>query len=417
MTILKTAILHYTAPPVIGGVEAVIAAHAGEFIRAGLPVAVIAGRGDAAALPPGSEFIPVAEMDTQHADILRAAGWLNAGELPQNFEGLTAGLIETLAPIVRRFDVLIVHNVLSKHFNLPLTAALLRLLECGDARRIIAWCHDLTWTSPGSRSLVREAYPWNLLKQPRERVTYVAISRQRQREISQSFGIPLESIPVVYNGVDPRRLLGLSAEAQALSDRLDLWSADLVLLMPVRVTRAKNIECALELARALKQPGCRIRLVLSGPPDPHDRASLDYYHGLRARRAELGVEAEFRFVYESGPDPSQPYTIPAEVVGELYRLADAVFMPSHREGFGLPVLEAGLSGAPVICSDVPAAVEIAPADVLLFSADTPAQELAGRMLTWLDECPSARLRRRVRRQFTWRAIFQDQILPLLEAWR
>ncbi len=412
---LKTAILHYTAPPVIGGVEAVIAAHAGEFIHAGLPAAVIAGRGDAAALPQGVEFIPVAEMDSQHADILRATGRLNAGELPDDFEELTVRLVQALAPIIRRFDTLIVHNVLSKHFNLPLTAALLRLLDSGAARRIIAWCHDLTWTSPGSRSLMREAYPWNILKQPRERVTYVAISSQRQQEISQSFGIPLEDIPVVYNGVDARRLLGLSAQGQALSERLDLWSADLVLLMPVRVTRAKNIEYALELARALKRRGCDLRLVLSGPPDPHEQPSLDYYEWLRARRVELGVEAEFRFVYESGPDPARPFTIPAEVVGELYRLADAVFIPSHREGFGLPLLEAGLSGTPVICAEVPAALEIAPADVLLFSADTPAEELAGRMLAWLDECPSARLRRRVRRHFTWRAIFQNQILPLLEA--
>ncbi len=411
---LKTAILHYSAPPVIGGVEAVIAAHTELLIRAGLPAAVIAGRGDAASLPAGAEFICVPMMDSQHPEITRAASLLNSGKLPENFEELSGRLTEELAPIVSRFDALIVHNVLTKHFNLPLTAALHRLLDAGAARRIIAWCHDLSWTSPGSRSLVHPGFPWELLKTPRPRITYVAISQQRREEIHASFGIPREQIQVVYNGVDARSLLGLSEEGLALSERLGLWEAELILLMPVRVTRAKNIEFGLELARAFKHRGRSCRLVLSGPPDPHDQASLEYYTELRGRRARLGVETEFRFVYESGCDPSQPYRIPAETVGELYRLADAVFMPSHREGFGLPVLEAGLAGVPVICTEVPAAREIAPDDVLFFKPDTPPEDLAGRILDWLESQPAGRMRRRVRRQYTWAGVFKNQILPLFE---
>lgn len=414
MTIGKTAILHYTAPPVVGGVEAVIAAHAGEFIRAGLPVAVIAGRGEAASLPPGVEFIRVPMIDSQHPAILRAAALLNAGELPESFNSLSDQLAGELAPIVARFDTLIVHNVMTKHFNLPLTAALLRLLEAGAARRAVAWCHDLSWTSPGSRGLVHPGFPWELLKTPHPRITYVAISQQRREEICASFGLPRDQIPVVYNGVDARALLGLSAEGLALSERLGLWQAGLILLMPVRVTRAKNIEFGLQLVHALKQRGIPCRLVLSGPPDPHDPASLEYYQELRTRRAALGVEAEFRFVYESGRDLSEPYMISSEIVGELYRLADAVFMPSHREGFGLPVLEAGLTGAPVICAEIPAAREIAPEDALIFTPDTPPEELAGRILDWLESQPAARLRRRVRRQYTWTAVFNHQILPLIQ---
>ncbi len=414
MTIGKTAILHYTAPPVIGGVEAVISAHAGCFVRTGLPLAVIAGRGEAASLPPGVKFIQIPEMDSQHPEIRRTSARLNSGVIPENFNDLTWRLTETLDPIVRRFDTLIVHNVLTKHFNLPLTAAFHRLLDSGAAKRVIAWCHDLSWTSPGSRGLVHPGYPWELLKTPHPQIAYVAISEQRREEIHASFAIPREQIRVIYNGVDPRSLLGLSAEGLALSERLGLWEADLILLMPVRVTRAKNIEYGLELALAFKRRGCATRLILSGPPDPHEQASLEYYHELRARRSELGVEAEFRFIYESGLDSARPFTLPAENVGELYRLADAVFIPSLREGFGLPVLEAGLAGAPVISTEIPAAREIAPGEVLLLQLDTPPAELAGRILDWLDGQPTARLRRRVRRQYTWTAVFQNQILPLLE---
>jgi glycosyltransferase involved in cell wall biosynthesis len=41
-------------------------------------------------------------------------------------------------------------------------------------------------------------------------------------------------------------------------------------------------------------------------------------------------------------------------VEELYRDCTAVIVPSFFEGFGLPVIEALQSGAPVICSDIPA---------------------------------------------------------------
>ena len=51
------AILHYSAPPVVGGVEAVIQAHAQTFVQAGYPVTVVAGRGEAAALPEGVDLI------------------------------------------------------------------------------------------------------------------------------------------------------------------------------------------------------------------------------------------------------------------------------------------------------------------------------------------------------------------------
>ncbi len=34
----------------------------------------------------------------------------------------------------------------------------------------------------------------------------------------------------------------------------------------------------------------------------------------------------------------------------IYRMADAVVFPSQTEGRGLPIIEAGASGTPIICS-------------------------------------------------------------------
>ena len=107
-------------------------------------------------------------------------------------------------------DHVIIHNVFTKHFNLPLTAALMRLLEQGMIRHCIAWCHDFTWTSAHSRSSVHPGYPWDLLRTFREDVTYVTVSRHRQAELAGLFHCAPERIHVVYDGVDPAELYSLS---------------------------------------------------------------------------------------------------------------------------------------------------------------------------------------------------------------
>ncbi|MBU0496225.1 MAG: glycosyltransferase family 4 protein [Chloroflexi bacterium] len=411
----QTAMLHYAAPPVVGGVEAVIQAHARVLVENGYPATVIAGRGAAEALPAGAGFVRIPEVDSLHPVIARASTALAQGQVPPDFAALTARLAGSLGPILCQFDVVIVHNVFTKHFNLPLTAALYRLLDAGDLRHVIAWCHDLTWTSPHSRSLVHQGYPWDLLRTYRPDVSYVAVSRQRQQELATLLGCPVGRVRVVYNGVDPGALLGLSSVGQDLATRLGLWASDLNLLMPVRVTRAKNIEFSLRVMAALKAPDYGPRLVVTGPPDPHDTESMAYFRSLQALRRELGVEAEVRFVAELGPDPAQPFTIEASVVGDLYRVSDVMFMPSHREGFGMPVLEAGLAGLPVVCAaSVPAAREIGGADVIAFDAQQDPVQLAERIRTWAERDPVHRLRRRVRQQYTWPAIFGRGIRPLLD---
>jgi mannosylglucosylglycerate synthase len=56
----RLALLHYTAPPVTGGVEWVMAAQARKLREAGYDVRLIAGRGDAEILP---------ELDSRHPDV------------------------------------------------------------------------------------------------------------------------------------------------------------------------------------------------------------------------------------------------------------------------------------------------------------------------------------------------------------
>ena len=410
----STAILHYSAPPVVGGVEGVIQAHCKVFVQQDYPVGVVAGRGDQRALPKGSTFHQIPEIDTQHPTVLEMAALLEKGTFPKNFETFSNQLVQDLAPILAQYGNVIIHNVLTKHFNIPLTHALIRLIDKGVIKNCIAWCHDFTWTSPNSRSKVHDGYPWDALRTYDPRIIYVTVSQERQKTLAQLFDQPETKIQVVYNGVDSQSLLGLSEKGYDLIQRLDVFNSELILLMPVRVTQAKNIEFALHLLASLKEKGVRPKLIHTGPPDPHDEKSMEYYHSLQALRSELGLEDEMRFVFESGPDPSQPYQVSLEIVGDLYRISDLMIMPSHREGFGMPVLEAGLAGIPAFStSNVPAAIEIGKSDVTLFDASEDPVILADRLLTWMESNPQFRLKQKVRQQYTWEALFKRDILPLL----
>lgn len=412
----SVGILHYSLPPVVGGVEAVIRAQAAEFLRAGYPLRLIGGRGEAQALPEGAEFARIDLLDSQHAEILAASAELEAGRVPAEYAGLVERIHAALRPVVLDLDHLIVHNVFTKHFNLPLTEALFRLVEDGSIRRCIAWGHDFSWTSPNSRKKVYPGHPWDLLRSMHDAIDYAAVSKERREMLAGLYECDPERIRVIYNGVDWRTLLGISPEGAGLIERLGMMEAGLALLMPVRLIRVKNVEYAIRVVGCLKDQDQQPRLVLTGPPDPHDPDSLDYLEKMRRLRAELGLVDELRFVYESGPasGPEAGYTISEQVVGDLYRVCDLVFMPSHREGFGMPVLEAGLAGLPVIATRFPAAVEIGAPDLALFDLDQPPEETARLIRERIEASPISRMRQRVRREFTWQAIFRREIEPIIE---
>jgi glycosyltransferase involved in cell wall biosynthesis len=406
-------ILHYSAPPIVGGVEAVIKAHQNEFIRAGYSCTVIAGRGDIIDLSPDGKFIEIPEIDSQHPEIIEISRELDAGRVPENYQTMESRLTGLLEPVLREFDHLIIHNIFTKHFNLPLTGALHRLLDASVIQDGIAWCHDFTWTSPRSRSMVHPGYPWDLLRTKRDDCAYVVVSEERQHTLAGLFECPPEEIKIVYNGVDPYQILGLSDEGIVLVKKLGLMKSDLNLLMPVRVTQAKNIEFALQVVAELKLMGVKPKLVVTGPPDPHDSKSMHYYQSLRDLREQLGVIDEMSFIFEAGPEDGQPLFIDEQVVGDLFRVSDVMFMPSHREGFGMPVLEAGLVGVPVFSREVPAAQELADEEAIIFHSGDRADKVAAGIVKMLEGSPTARLRQRVRKQYTWQAIFENDIQPLL----
>ena len=88
--------------------------------------------------------------------------------------------------------------------------------------------------------------------------------------------------------------------------------------------------------------------------------------------------------------------MPEADLAELYFGADGPLFTSMEEGFGLPVLEAGLAGLPVFCSDLPVLREVGGEDAHYFAPTSTATPVADLIELVLDVPGSPELRRRVR---------------------
>ncbi len=399
---MHIALIHYSAPPVVGGVESVLAQHARLMTQAGHAVRILAARGQ-----PTSDhiqFIPLPLIDSRHPRVLAAKAELDRGSVPADFAPLTAEISRALQQALSGVDVLIAHNVCSLNKNLMLTAAIARLAR----PRVILWHHDLTWTTPRYQAELHDGYPWDLLRTDWG-ARHVVVSELRQRELAELLHIPLKSIAVVPNGIDPAMFFKLSPITLSLLRRIDLASRAPILLLPVRLTPRKNIELALRTLAALRGAMPEATLIVTGPLGAHNPANETYFEKLKSLRTELNLSDAAIFLAEL----SNTY-LPDEVVADFYRLCDALFLPSREEGFGIPVIEAALSKMPVFCTDIAPLRALGGMEVTYFAPSDDPLHVARLIADRLQQTVAYRLAERVRRNYSWSNIYRDHIAPVLE---
>jgi glycosyltransferase involved in cell wall biosynthesis len=375
--------------------------------EAGHHVHLIAGRGEQT--DERIPFIRVPRVDSLDPEILGMKGELNDGKIPAGFDDLVDQLAGELTDVLSGMARLIAHNVCSLNKNLPLTAALHKISEQRRSPQIILWHHDLAWTTPRYRQELHDRYPWNLLKTAWTGVMQVTISDFRRAELAALFQIPASDIHVVPNGVDQSAFLKLERQTQEFVERLHLDKATPLLILPVRITPRKNIELALRVMAELRRTFPGAALVVTGPLGPHNPANRSYFNKLVALRSELGLQNAAHFLAEHSDGP-----VPDAVISDLYRLADALLLPSREEGFGIPVLEAGLVGIPVFCADIPPLRELGAEYVDYFPPEGAPEEIAHLIERRLEEDRVFLLRQRVHSHYLWEPVYRRYIAPLLE---
>lgn len=403
---MRIALLHYSAPPIVGGVESVMAHHAALMSEAGHQVTVFCGRGEKFNENVAVVVLPI--LDSLNKEVLAVKAALDKGIYADDFDILRDRIKQELIDHLAGFDVLIAHNVGSLHKNLPLSAAVHDLCQLPGSPRLILWHHDLAWTTSRYRSDLHDGYPWQLLREAWPCAGNVVISRTRQKELSRLYHLPIEDIRVVPNGVDLYTFHKFEARTIGLIEKADLLSADPLFLLPVRLTPRKNIELALHILAALKSHYPHVKLLITGPEGPHNPANRFYRDRLMELRHQLGLEDAAVFIAEI-----EPSFLPDEVISDFYHLADALLFPSYEEGFGIPMLEAGFTNLPVFCSDIPVLRELGGDYLCYFDPKGEADEIAAMIAGELEKESSTRWSRHVKHKYTWQSIYSRFIEPLL----
>lgn len=405
---MRISILHYSVPPIVGGVESVIAHHARLMSADGHAVKLIAARGESLDEKITITKIPLA--DSRHERVSQVKAQLDKGEVTKEFESLREELMGELQKVLKDTDVLIAHNVCSLNKNLALTAALYELHLNKKLPKLILWHHDLAWTTPRYQKELYEGYPWDLLRTAWDGVVQVTISEARRDELCELMKINKSQIHVIPNGVDLEKFFKLDSQTIDYVKKLDLLKANPLLLLPVRITSRKNIELALQIIAELKKDFPNVKIVVTGPLGPHNLDNVNYFEKLRNLGEELNLKDSALFLAELTNE-----FIPDSVISDFYKLADALLFPSIEEGFGIPMLEAGFSNIPIFCSDIAPLKKLGENFVNYFSLDESPTVIAKRMSEYFSNSKTFLMKASVRESFTWGNIYQKQIQPLLHA--
>jgi len=401
-------LLHYSCPPIVGGVEEIIRQHASLLSRYSHKVKVFAGDGGKFAGNIDIEINPL--LGSRNREVIQAhQGTVEGKSKP--LDELTEKIYEYLQGSLNAFDVLIAHNVLTMPFNLPLSAALHRIAQEGHIP-IISWNHDSPYFYPDFPKHLHLS-PWNMLKQTHPNIYYVVISESRKEMFAQLYG-GRKQLYVIPNGIDPIRFFRLDTNTVRFIQEQRLFEAEFLMVQPSRLHWRKNMELSIRVTRALHDHGLKARLLITGAHDPHEPTSLDYYYELKNLAAQLGIESDVLIMAEYAFRSGKKLPADRITIRDLYLISDILFLPSLQEGFGIPLLESGMIKLPVVCSSIQPFLEIGGEDVCLFDPSESPDSVAQRILEFVDGLKPHKMFRKVIRNYAWDNIYHEKLLPLLD---
>lgn len=403
---LRIGILHYSCPPVAGGVEEMVYQHALIFHRMGHSVSILAGMGDSYTEDFAVRIEPI--LGSRHAQVSKAHEQSLKGDYGL-LKKLTKRIFKLLAAWSDDLDVILAHNVLQMPFNLPLTLALRRLAVRGKGPVVVSWAHDSPYFQANPPDFLYH-HPWTVLGSLHAAIHYVTISESRKVLFQEHDKDTQWS--VIPNGIDPASFLYLDPKSLRLASELYLFNRDLVVVQPSRITPRKNLELSIHIVRGLKILGYNVLFVLTGAYDPHEARAVSYYRRLKYWMNELDLKnniailAEYRFKDRTKLVPDRVF------VRDLYLMADLLLMTSRDEGFGLPLLEAGMIKLPIACPDIPPFMEVG-RDICFFHLDDPPISIAGRIMEYLGRTNTHKMFRHVMGKYILSEVCKNQLLPFL----
>jgi len=419
---IKIGIIHYTCPETEkSGVTTVIRNHAIHLTDLGNEVTIVYGKGGGL---QGVREVYIEELNPDHPEISKLQGKILSKKLDdstrKNFLRIKEALKTKIRDATQGLDVVIVHNIPSMVFNFPATVAINELV--GERKsNFVFWIHDSAVLRQEWKKFLK-TWPFTELHYEHPNVSYVTITEFRAKQLSQMRNehYKLKDVKIIPNGINVEEYERLDEATLELREKLRLKWDDYVILMPIRVLPRKNIELGLKIIYELKKlvGERRVRLVITGPPDPQARAYaqryVDYLNNLMKK---LNLEdsvllihdlISFRRLYENN-------CIIKWGIADAYALSDLVLITSKEEGFGLPVLEAGVARKPLFVSRIKPFEELLKEGIeaYMFGLNEKPANIAFKIFRYFLSDIIQYNFNNVIRKYRWSVIVKDKVLPFL----
>jgi glycosyltransferase involved in cell wall biosynthesis len=210
----------------------------------------------------------------------------------------------------------------------------------------------------------------------------ITVSESSKRDILRFVDVPPEKIDVIYNAYDERFAVE-PGEEEVIRVRERFQLHDEFVLYAGNVKPHKNLERVIQAFDLVRRRGLEhLKLVVIGD-------EVSKYAALRRAVHKHQLHKYVRFLGY----------LPEKTLAVMYRLAAVFVFPSLYEGFGLPPLEAMVSGTPVVTSNVSSLPEVAGDAAVLVDPYDPHAIAEGMYTVLTDE----RVRRELRRKGLERA--------------
>jgi len=345
------------------------------------------------------------------------------GKVHDSFFEEADAIAEDLVNKLSDVDICILHDILYQGWHLIHNVALRKAQEKLPNVRFISFSHSAPVNRPSSLK-----WPFSARFTPMANTTYISLTYAGITPLAKQYDVAEGRCRVVNNSLD--LLANMSDDVKAVSQHVDLFSPDILIVYAGRLTQGKKFEKVAALAGAIRKKTERsVKIVFcdfpSGDVDPKLYKAAVKLTGMR-----FGLDEEdMAFTSDLG----YPDGFPRKGVLELFTLSNLFISPSYSEAFPLTVLEAASRGNFIVLNQaVPSLEEIGKQlnayfmrwDARNFGFDTKEnyhpseqayyEEHGDIILRMMRENPVIHSKTLVRQRYSPKWIWKNQFEPLLD---
>ncbi|WP_182199319.1 glycosyltransferase [Paraliobacillus salinarum] len=337
----------------------------------------------------------------------------------QEVDVIASDLIKKLADV----DACFMHDIHYQGWHFIHNIAVRKAQEKLPDLKFIAFTHSAPVNRPQNAK-----WPFTARFSPMPNTLYVYPTQSGVTALSKQYDVPEGLCRVVNNSLD---LLSYKSDAvKILAEKVNLFSPEILVVYPGRLTQGKKFEKVAALCGAIKK-NCEktVQVIFCDFPSG-DISSDKYKKFIKSTGTAFGLDEEDMFftsdieAYKNG--------FPRQSVLELFSLSNLFICPSFSESFGLTVLEAASKGNFLILNErVPALEELGKQlnayfmkwDARNFGYDThekyhPSEaaylkEHAEIIINLLRENPVIHAKTKARIRYSPQWIWMNQLKPML----